>query len=673
MIICNICKKEFKLSQFQRHLKRSHPEINHIEYYNDYILDTNENLKCPIKSNTCKLIRKFNSFTLGYNTTCGSKQCSTKYSANKIKIDNIDFTKIIPDKQTLIIFIKEKLKTISLKGIQKHIKSKYQKEYLQIIKLTGYLSLDESINFSERLYHIIHNISGRPICISISSNCTRILKFKNFNDGYQKYCEKCYTKSDDFSKKMINVNKIRDSKQEEIRRKKISNTKLNWSEKKKKEVDDKKKQTLTNNYGDDGLAHKNITEKKKQTHNKRRGVDWATQTEEVQNKRFNTELNLYGGRWMNSDIAKERFDNIWKEKMHNYVLKLVKSRNLELVSDYNKAHTNITLKCKKCQTKFNILWNSFQQGGGVCPTCFPIHSGTSYQEKQISNFVKSLGFKVEENTRKIISPYELDIVIKDKMIAIEYCGLWCHSSGGYIPDKYIVTSNYHQTKLNMCNKQGYKLITIFEDEWVNNPQIVKDRLQYILNKSTGKATRASSCKIINITTKEKDDFLNKYHIQGTDNSSIRLGLQYNDCIISVMTFTKQSIAKGAKLTTKYKWELNRFCNDPSFIIHGGAQKLLKYFQNNYDWNEIISYADRRWSEGNVYNVLGFTLITPLGEPNYWYWGKGIRGRKHRFNFTKSSLKNSTYYEENLTEKEIMTLEKRSWIYDCGHLRYEIKK
>jgi hypothetical protein len=119
------------------------------------------------------------------------------------------------------------------------------------------------------------------------------------------------------------------------------------------------------------------------------------------------------------------------------------------------------------------------------------------------------------------------------------------------------------------------------------------------------------------------------------------------------------------------YELARFCNLMNNIIYGGASRLLKYFKCNYEWTNLLSYADMRWSNGNVYHKLGFELDGCTG-PNYWYWGKGITGRKHRLNYMKSSLTSMDHYDDKLTEFQIMSLEKFAWIYDCGHMRFMMR-
>ncbi len=220
----------------------------------------------------------------------------------------------------------------------------------------------------------------------------------------------------------------------------------------------------------------------------------------------------------------------------------------------------------------------------------------------------------------------MDIVIEDKKIAIEYCGLWFHSSGGKALLNY-KEKKYHFKKLERCKEKGYKLVTIFEDEWLLKQDIVKARLKHILgfNENVIKI-RASECEIKGLEYYTKDEFLNKYHIQGKDRSRIKFGAYYKDRLVSVMTFGLPSPAKGAKNSQEGIWELNRFCSHPDYHIYGIASKLLKHFQGNFAWEEIFSYADRRWSDGNLYKQLGFELSHETSL-NYWYWGKEIKGRK----------------------------------------------
>ena len=134
-----------------------------------------------------------------------------------------------------------------------------------------------------------------------------------------------------------------------------------------------------------------------------------------------------------------------------------------------------------------------------------------------------------------------------------------------------------------------------------------------------------------------------------------------------MTFGKSRHFVG---NGKHQWELLRFCNKLNTNVIGGASKLLKHFIKLYNPEEIVSYADRRWSTGNLYNVLGFKLYNK-SQPNYYY----VIGDKryYRFNFRKSILVKKYGCPENMSEHEFCLSQHWYRIYDCGCLCYIWKK
>ena len=222
---------------------------------------------------------------------------------------------------------------------------------------------------------------------------------------------------------------------------------------------------------------------------------------------------------------------------------------------------------------------------------------------------------------------------------------------------------YHLNKLNMCSKKDITLIQIFEDEWLFKKEIVKNRLKQLLNISDSERIHGRKCKIKEIPNYLKNEFLNTYHIQGQDTSSIRLGAFYRDELVSVMTFSKGSIAKGASLKKDF-WELNRFCSNYCYHIPGVASKLLSYFIKNYKWSQIYSYADRRWSIGKVYKVLGFTE-EHCTSPNYWYVKQRVR--YHRYGFRKRPDE-----PKDIPEWILRINEGYIRVWDCGVIKFKLK-
>ncbi len=348
------------------------------------------------------------------------------------------------------------------------------------------------------------------------------------------------------------------------------------------------------------------------------------------------------------------------------------AKNLKLPLDFIKSefekenYTLLTTEYTGCEQKLKYIcpkghegettWGNFQQGHR-CPIC---STRISKPETEIFEFLKPHFKNIKHNIRKIIPPLELDIFIPELNVAIEYCGVHWHSEQ-MKKDRY-----YHLNKLERCLDKNIRLITIFEDEYVYHKDIVLARLKSILNISNNRRVFGRDCSIREIDSITKRDFLDKYHLQGSDRSEIKIGAYLDDELISVMTFSKPSIAKGAKSITT-SWELNRFCTRYDVSGVGIASKLLNYFIKEFKPFTIFSYADRRWSDGNLYYELGFELdkYTP---PNYWY----VIGqdRIHRFNFRKNVLdKKLEIFDPNLTEYENMLVNGIDRVWDCGNLKF----
>lgn len=98
-------------------------------------------------------------------------------------------------------------------------------------------------------------------------------------------------------------------------------------------------------------------------------------------------------------------------------------------------------------------------------------------------------------------------------------------------------------------------------------------------------------------------------------------------------------------------------------------KLISFFIKNYQPKSIVTYADRRWSDGNLYKTINFKYIGTTS-PNYWYIDKSHKKRYHRFNFRKNILnKKIENFDPSLTEWQNMQLNGYDRIWDCGHLKF----
>lgn len=189
-------------------------------------------------------------------------------------------------------------------------------------------------------------------------------------------------------------------------------------------------------------------------------------------------------------------------------------------------------------------------------------------------------------------------------------------------------------------------------------EIVENRIKFLLGKY--KNIYARNCEIKEISSKDKSDFLLKNNLLGEDDSTIRLGLFYNNELISLMTFGKPRVYKN------YEYELKRFANKSGIRVIGGASKLLKYFENNYNPKSIVSLCDRRLYNGLLFEKIGFKFIKKTRPSFYWCKNK-IRLNKYKYCIKDILGKN---YNSNLNFQENLKVNGWSRIYDCGNLVFE---
>ena len=207
----------------------------------------------------------------------------------------------------------------------------------------------------------------------------------------------------------------------------------------------------------------------------------------------------------------------------------------------------------------------------------------------------------------------------------------------------------------MCQKKGIRLIQIFEHEWLEKEKLIKEKILNIVGQSTSPTVYARKCNIIEVSKKEKRNFFEANHIQGDGPSSINYGLEHDGELVAVIGFIKQ----------KDHFVLNRFatsCNVP-----GGFTRLLKHFEREHNTPKIITFADLRWSEGDLYKNTGSALDKELSPDYYWCKNKKVY---HKFNFRHTSgLKKLENYDPNLSEVENMHNHGFYRIYDAGKLRF----
>lgn len=315
------------------------------------------------------------------------------------------------------------------------------------------------------------------------------------------------------------------------------------------------------------------------------------------------------------------------------------------LSTYENYRSKVRITCKKHGVFFQSAENHYSSGAG-CPSCAVRNSKG---ERGIVDLIQSLGFKCQTSDRNLIKPLELDIVIPELKIAIEYNGLLWHSEL-YGRDKW-----YHHDKTKMCNEKGYRLIHIWEDEWKTNNDLQIRFLKHQLGVSDVNRLFARRCNFTSHDKKTIKEFLNKNHIQGSTHFSESVCLEHEGELVSVTCFTR----RGAG------FEVVRHCNSKPVI--GSLGKSVKHFVKQRNC-QVYTFLDKSRFAGESYEKAGFKLESEI-PPDYSYMLNNVRF--HKFNYRRDQIrkKHPDVYSEDLTEREMMLKAGYTRIWDCGKKKY----
>lgn len=175
----------------------------------------------------------------------------------------------------------------------------------------------------------------------------------------------------------------------------------------------------------------------------------------------------------------------------------------------------------------------------------------------------------------------------------------------------------------------------------------------------GLGTYARKLQIVNLTPAQYKKFAVDHHLQGYATASVKLGLiDKSGNIKAMMSFSPSRYANT-------QWELIRYCSDGTVV--GGASKLFSHFIAQYSPDTVVSYANRNWSQGNLYRALGFTdTTTDVKNTSTWYFKRYTR--YHRSSLTKKRLVDMGF-DPTKTADQILDEEGFLKVFDYGNWRF----
>jgi hypothetical protein len=540
---------------------------------------------------------------------------------------------------------------------EKYVSKNFPNEYRFIMDECSLNGLD--LPFKEKVYCVLNNISNIQICKN--SLCNNKVKYRNKVTGYNTYCcNKCQSTCSDIieKKKQTNIEKfghehaifndeINDKFKQNIQKTKVEQDIVN-----KKRVD-----TVKKRYGVNSVANIEDIQKKRVASFKENVEQYKESYKKTSLERYNVEHP-----WMDNEIHdKTVLSNL--ENHDNTLRNTFKDLEIKSISR-DTDENNFLCKCdlgKKhdFNIHYSLLNGRYRRKSIICTECNPIDDKVSSFHLEVLEYIKSIyNGSIIVNDREVIKPLEIDIYLPEKGIGIECNGLYWHS------EKY-KNKKYHQNKYLKSKEANTKLIQIYDDDWNLKKDIIKSRISNQLHLTNNRIySRKCVVKVVDSNI-ECRNFLTENHLQGFVGSTIKLGLYYNDELVSLMTFGKTRKALNSISTNENDYELLRFCNLKNTNVIGSASKLFKHFITNYEHHNITSYAMLEWGEGEFYSKLGFVNngMTMVG---YYYIINGVK--KHRFQFQKQKLIKEGF-DSNKTEYEIMLERGYDRIWTVGNMKW----
>lgn len=321
-------------------------------------------------------------------------------------------------------------------------------------------------------------------------------------------------------------------------------------------------------------------------------------------------------------------------------------RFIDDFSKYEKRQSTFLLFiCDSCgeesrRNLFNI------ERGASCKNCDA--GGKSLQERELFDFVRSLGLNVERNVRYVISPKEVDIWVPSKRVALEYDGLYWHSRDEKDPGAPL-------EKLRLCQRDGIRLLSFFSDEWRDRRLVVESIIRNALGM-TDRRLDARKLDLREVDASVTQPFLNRCHIDGGTRAGRHLALLADGEPVSVMTLRTPHHSRYSDCL-----EVARFASELGTSVRGGLGRLVGMAQDvvrGLGKSRLLTYVDLRFGTGVGYERVGFVSAGHTGRS---YWHTDGHRRFNRFAFRAD-------VSRQMTERQVCEEAGVCQVYGPGNTR-----
>lgn len=316
-----------------------------------------------------------------------------------------------------------------------------------------------------------------------------------------------------------------------------------------------------------------------------------------------------------------------------------------------------------------------------CPVCNP--TGRSNVEEELACVIEQLVAprQVLRNCKDILpGRMELDIVVPDSHIAIEFNGVRWHS------EDLGKDRMYHRNKLRMAREAGYTLFQVWEDDWNNKRDIIirmlATKLHAVSNISSVvedfnglwvERLYARNLSFDETHSHEASAFLSANHVQGRV-AARHFCLRDDDGRIRALLSVRSPRNNARMRRADGVWEIQRYATCGQVV--GGFSRLVKHAEEtllseHISLREWVSFSANDVSDGTMYRVCGFEIEKEL-PPDYRYVGEKtgwLRRPKESFQRKNFRERDDLLWDESWTEREAAQKNGLLRVYDSGKVKW----
>lgn len=159
-----------------------------------------------------------------------------------------------------------------------------------------------------------------------------------------------------------------------------------------------------------------------------------------------------------------------------------------------------------------------------------------------------------------------------------------------------------------------RCIHVDEDLWITQPDLLLNRIAALAGKA--KRIYARDTVAARIDKGVAMAFQQAHHLQVALPGKYRYGLFHKGDLVAIAVFSG-----GRKMNNQpddYRsFELLRFCHKQGVQVVGGFSKLIDAFQQAFHPGDIMTYADKDWSDGDSYRKIGFSIAGETEPQRFW--------------------------------------------------------